>query len=463
LPLTELECLPRYATARTPERETLGRAAARVAKVLGSPLMPWQRQVADVALEVDVTGRLVYRDAVLTVPRQQGKSFLVLVLLLVRALLTPRTNAVYTAQSGLDARKKLAEDWLPAVQSSAIGTQVTAYLAPGRESLRFSNGSVVQLVASTAKSGHGMVLDLGVLDEAFAYGDARTEQALRPAMMTRPDPQLWVVSTAGTPDASPYLYERVQGGRLAVEAGVTEGLAYFEWSAPDDADPADPETWRSCMPALGRTVDEGAVRAAQQSMARSEFARAYLNRWVASMGEPLVNLDVWNALAEPDAARPDWVVLGLDVAPKGRSAAITAVGERDGLLYGSVLDHGEGTDWLLPALGRHVGTDRPYVLCDEKSVAHLLPEIKHAAGIDRVIALGVREVPGACEFWLRLVNEGKLRHRGEPELTVALDGAGQRSLGDGWAWSRSKSGADITPLVALTWACEFFRGSWGTS
>jgi hypothetical protein len=49
------------------------------------------------------------------------------------------------------------------------------------------------------------------------------------------------------------------------------------------------------------------------------------------------------------------------------------------------------------------------------------------------------------------------------ELAVALDGAGQRSLGDGWAWSRAKSGCDITPLTSLTFAVEFYRGSWGTS
>jgi len=180
------------------------------------------------------------------------------------------------------------------------------------------------------------------------------------------------------------------------------------------------------------------------------------------MGEAIIDLADWDAFAEPAAPRPEWVVLGVDVAPKGRSAAIVAVGERDGLLYASVLEHGEGSDWLLPRLAERVESAEGVVL-DGKAVAHLLPEIKALVGTDRVTELGARDVPAACEFWLRIVNEGKLRHRGEPELTVALDGAGQRSLGDGWAWSRRKSGTDITPLAALTWGVEFFRGSWGTS
>jgi phage terminase large subunit-like protein len=455
------ECAPRYATERT-GRQSLGRAAARVAKVLGQRLMPWQRQVVDTALEVGLDGRLVYRDVVLTVPRQQGKSYLVLVLLLTRALVASRQNAIYTAQTGLDARKKLVEDWLPTVQGSAIGPLVASYLAPGRESMRTANGSVIQLVASTAKAGHGMTVDLGVMDEAFAYTDARTEQALRPAMMTRPDPQLWVVSTAGTPDASPYLWERVQAGRLAAEAGLTESLCYFEWSADDDADPADPQTWRSCMPALGHTVDEDTVAAAQRSMPRGEFARAFLNRWVAQMGEPMVSLEHWQTLAEPKAKRPEWVVLGVDVAPQNQSAAIVAVGEDGNLLRSAVLEHGPGSDWVIPALERQrarLGELR--LMADKKACAALMPELERVSDF-KVSELDTGDVPAACEFWLKLVQESRLRHRGERELTIALDGAGQRKLGDGWAWSRRNSGADITPLVALTNATFFWLGSWGS-
>jgi hypothetical protein len=44
---------PRYATERSLERKTLGTAAARVANMLGIDLMPWQRELLDVALELD--------------------------------------------------------------------------------------------------------------------------------------------------------------------------------------------------------------------------------------------------------------------------------------------------------------------------------------------------------------------------------------------------------------------------
>ncbi len=49
----------------------MGPAVGMVARRLGMELMPWQQHVADVAFEVNPeTGRLAYREIVLTVPRR---------------------------------------------------------------------------------------------------------------------------------------------------------------------------------------------------------------------------------------------------------------------------------------------------------------------------------------------------------------------------------------------------------
>jgi hypothetical protein len=451
---------PRFCTPRT-DRATYGGEVAKLARLLGFTPMLHQQLFWDIALEHDPGGVLAYREIGWTISRQCGKSTALLLLMLWRCLRWAGQVVRYGAQSGMDARAKLADDWWPLLEHSPLAEVLTFRRQSGHEALIFESGSRLGLVASSEKSGHGSTLDTAILDESWAHADHRLEQSCRPAMVTRDNAQMYVVSTAGTERRSPFLFEKVQAGRQAAEAGITDGMAYLEWSAPDDADPSDPETWRRAIPALGVTISEATVRGDYLGMQRHEFMRSFLNMWTSTMGSPIVDLDEWATFAEPDAPRPEWVVLGADIGPKGKSAAITAVGERDGLLYAAVLEHGEGSDWLLPALARLV-TDRPYVIVDEKSMAHLLPEIKATCGVDHVIALTAREVPPACEFWLRIVNEGKLRHRGEPELAIALDGAGQRSLGDGWAWSRAKSGCDITPLTSLTFAVEFYRGSWGT-
>ena len=468
---------PRWATPRTPGRRTLGGAIGKVSKLLGTPFMPWQQGVADVAYELNEDGQFAYDTIVVTIPRQQGKTTLVRAVNVTRPLLNARQVVIYTAQSALDARKKWEADWIPAVKASPIGSQVRVVLAPGREAMWFTpTGSRLGIVATTEQAGHGDVIDQGTIDEAFSLQDARVEQSMRPAMMTRWNlargdlgAQLWIPSTAGILGKSPYLWDYVQRGRKAVESGVNEGLCYVEYSAPDDADPSDPATWWGCMPALGTTVLQRTVAAFQRSMKASEFARAFLNQWALSGEDPIVPLEHWQGLARPIAPRPPWVVLGLDIGPRDSAAAITAVGEAHVVgeaqagseLQSNVIESGQGTAWLLPALARAVERyGRPYVLVDEKHCAHLLPEIERVAGFDRVRPLRVTDITAAFAFWLRLVGERKLFHAGEPELTAALVGAGQRNVGDGLAWSRVKSGADITPLVAQTLAVSFWMGSW---
>lgn len=416
--------------------------------------MPWQQLVFDVALELDpVTNRLVYRTIVLTVPRQSGKTTLLLVLILLRALGAPRQGIRYTAQTGSDARDKWMDDWLPVLKSSVFSAHFKPRLTNGHEALIFSNGSLQSLLATTQKSGHGGTIDLGILDEAFAHPDARLEQALKPAMITRPQPQLYVVSTAGTPAKSPYLWDKVQSGRKMAEAGVTESVAYFEWSAADDLDPADPATWWSCMPALGYTVTEDAVASDFASMELGEFERAYLNRWKTAMTDPVIPLAVWNALADPESEPLDPVCFAFDVTPDRSAASISVAGRRsDGRSHVEVVERGRGTGWVPQRVAELVQEHKPRaVICDPAGPAgSLLPAL--AALEVEVLTVSAQEHAKACGLLYDAADEGTVRHLGNPDLAVALDGAVKRPLGDAWAWSRKNSSVDISPLVAATLA-----------
>src|SRR6056297_3105674 len=98
-------CPPKFATRRRPERQTFGHRLAKVADLLGQPLMPWQRFVADVACEFEPdTGLPAYREVFVTIPRQSGKTTLFLSWQLDRCLNWGRPQrSVFTAQTGKDA------------------------------------------------------------------------------------------------------------------------------------------------------------------------------------------------------------------------------------------------------------------------------------------------------------------------------------------------------------------------
>jgi len=444
----------RFATPRREDRRTFGAVASRVAGALKIDLMPWQRQVLDTALEVDTSGKLIYRDVTLTVPRQSGKSTLLLILWVTRCLLQPDQRAVYTAQSGLEARRKWSGDWLPTLEASPFAALLTVSRASGHERVVWANGSRQSLVATTTRAGHGDSLDLAILDEAFAHVDGRMEQALRPAMMTRPQPQFWVVSTAGTPDGSPYLLEKVERGRETAAAEVTEDVAYFEWSGADDADPADPATWRSCMPALGRTVTEESVKADFSAMERHEFERAYLNRWTRSKADPVIPIDTWTALEDADSKPTGRIALGVDISVDRSRACIAAAGKRsDGLWHVGILEYHRGTDWLEDALVRLARERRPHrVVIDAYAPADGLKRDLPSVAARRLYRTSAGEMAEAAGAFYDGVMQGEVRHRNPPELVIAIDGAARRTLGDRWAWARRSSGSDICPLVAATLA-----------
>jgi hypothetical protein len=287
-------CAARYATPRT-GRANLADAVARVAAELGTPLMPWQTQVLEVGTELDA-GRLVYRQVVCLVPRQSGKTSLAFALMVAYALSRPRTSIVFAAQTRLDARQRMLDDWLPMVAASRFAPLVTPRRGFGTEAMLLANGSRIGLTSTTRVGTHGQTLDLAVVDEAWSQTDDRLEAAIRPTMITRPDPQWWLISTAGD-ETSLWLRPKVEAGRLAAQVGEAGASAFFEWSAPDGADPGDPATWRAAMPALGHTVTEAAVAADLQLMPRAEFCRAYLDWWPdeAGAGWATFSQEAWEA------------------------------------------------------------------------------------------------------------------------------------------------------------------------
>ena len=454
LPISSADCKPRFSSPRT-DRKTYGGAVADIALALGTPLMPWQRHVVDVALEVDDAGRFVYDQVVLTVPRQAGKTTLLLAVMTWRALACDeRQHITYAAQSGVAARDKMLDEYWPVLQASPIGDVFTVRKTSGHEAIMASGGSRITITAATEKAGHGGSLDFPVIDEAFAYTDARLEQALLPAMRARrrflPGPQLWIVSTAGTL-TSTYLRGKVDAGRESVRAGADSGTAYFEWSADVDADPVDPATWWACIPSLGHTVDEDAIRAEFDTYTDiNEWRRAGLNQWITQQAEPVFADGVWEALADSGSQLVGDPVFGVDVSRDRSEAVICSAGwSADGRAHVEVVDSRNGSRWVVDRLVELYERWRGTVLLDGGSSAGSLIADLEAANVPLRI-MGSRDVARACGKFRDAVTDGVLVHLDQPLLNDAVQAAALRDLGDAQAWNRRNATASITALIAAS-------------
>jgi hypothetical protein len=428
---------------------------AKLAEALGKPFMPWQAYVADVALEVDAAGRFAYQLVLVTVPRQSGKTTLFGSVLDHRGLIVPQARCWFTQQSGKHAVDWLINEHWPLL--APFVPKVHLRRAAGSEHIKWlPSGGLIRPFPPTPDGLHGKTSDLVVVDEPWAFDLVRgtqLDQAIVPTQATRPNAQVWKVSTAGDATSTWWL-GTVEAGRAAVNAGRTSGICYFEWSCPDALDPCDAVSWPVYHPAYGHTVGPDAMQAALDMLGPDEFARAYGNKWVSTTAR-VIPLAAWRAAADDDPPLPEpgRLVLAFDVAVDRSDAAIVAAWrDADGTARVEVADQRPGVGWLLERLGELVERWRPLAVCfDEAGPALDVADAARRAGMQPV-GLKAKEYAAACVGLLdALVSDPPgVRYRPHPALDSAANDAARRALGDAWAWGRRQSAGSLACLTAAT-------------
>jgi len=435
------------------------------------PLMPWQEQVALVGGELDPdTGLPAYREVVVTVPRQSGKTSLLLAWKVQRALgWGGPQKIVYSAQTGNDARKKLVDDWTPVLEPRKARLGIRRILGGiGNEKVAFNNGSQIVLLASMEESGHGKTVHLGVRDELWADFDDRRAGALIPAMLTVASAQMVTASTAGT-DASVPWNRVVEEGRKIVDSGRLSDVAYFEWSAPDGADMTDEDLWWSWMPALGHTQTPAAIRHARDSasLTEGEFRRALGNLPTRS-DERLIPAAAWDVVCGNDVAPSGRLVFAVDVGEERDEASIVVVSAaRDVEVVEATSPDPQrrlrsGLGWLperIAELNANPEYGHPLWAYDSTG-----PVASVIDGLDPVLKrrmklrpLDGRDLPVACGQFFDDVAEARIRVHRDIALDLAVAGARRSFVGDRWKFVRKDSSTDVTSLVATTvglWAAS---------
>ncbi len=467
-----LLCPPRFGTPRNLDRATFGGEVGLIAAKLGMALMPHQQYIVDVAYEYVPADtpfgfELVYREVDMTFPRQSGKTALAMAAKVFRCTKFGRQNVMYTAQSRNAASKKFLKEHLFVLDHSPYkrSKAYTVRRSNGSEAITWKNGSEWGIDAPTTTAGHGDTLDMGDIDEAFAHQDDRVEEAMSPSMITRPSPQIWVYTTAGD-GQSFYWYRKLLAGRKACEDGDAGAVAFFEWSAPDDADPADEDVWGACSPALGYTITLAALRIEWQRAQRkgvegvAMFRRSYLNQWpeVPVLDDQpglwqVITAEQWKAVEDRESVLAGQVAFAVDTTPDRAWSSICAAGTRlDGVGHLELIDHRPGTDWVPSRVAELIDRWKPagFAVDPSSPAASMLVELEKAHG-KLIRKPTAREHAQAAGELMDATTQHIYRHRDQPELTAAVSSARKRLLGDAWAWDRSGT-APISPLVAATLA-----------
>lgn len=460
-----------------PYGSSAGQEAVELAASAGLHLDPWQQDILVDSLGERPDGTWSAFEVAVIVSRQNGKGSILEARELAGLLLFGERLILHSAhemKTASEAFRRIRDLFTNNDDMRRRVARVT--LQRGDEGIELKNGARLRFVARSSGSGRGFTGDCVILDEAYAV-TADQIDAMLPTLSARPNPQVWYTSS---PPLDGDSGEQLFSLRERAEAGTSD-LAYFDFGAAGDlsdlrsVDMDDRTLWAATNPAYGIRISERFVAAERQALTDQGFARERLGIWPSQLaiGDGVIDPGVWADLADAAAAGGDIVALAVDITPQRDWAAIVAAGDAaQGLPRIRILDHGPGVEWLLPRILELNERMRPVCWAlDEKSGAGTLILPMERAGIvrmppptdDRDPRKGpqrgqlwvptVQQYGAACATFTDTVRHGQLVHSGQLPLTVAIDGAKTRPLGDGsWAWGRKVGSADISPLVAATLA-----------
>jgi phage terminase large subunit-like protein len=422
------------------------------------PLDEWQEQALEAAMGERQDGRWASKFVGLSVPRQNGKSQIIVARALAGVLLFGEKMIIISAHE-TDTAREVWKRLIDVVEDNpTLEARVTGRMdAINREFLSFGKGAnkqTIKLKARRAGGSRGFSADCLLLDEAQILGK-RAWGSIVPTMSARANPQAWLFGTPPTEDDDPFAFSRVRKSSIAKKVRH----CWLEWSADPDDDFDDPATWAKANPSYGVRISEEACADDRAAMDDEQFALERLGMWEEVGQNNIIRPSDWAACRDTESQIARQTYFALDVSPLQSWAAIGVCGAReDGLPHVEVIEHRESTSWVVP---RMVELDQRwpnlcvYIAAGSAAVS-LVPDLKDA-GLT-VEVMPASDAAPSCGHFYDAATSAAMRHMGQPVLDAALSAAARRNVGDGaWAWGRRKSTVDITALYAVTTALWAFH------
>lgn len=439
----------------------------------GDEFDAWQDGLGQVVLGLrdDGTFAATVGGITLSIPRQVAKTFIVMRIVVALCTLYPNLTVLWTAH-----RLRTATFTFKNVKAMVLRRSVRGHLQPGtndgtgirdangEQEIPFRNGSRIMFGAREAGFGRGFdKVDIEVFDEAQILTLKALEDMVAATNQSRFEygALLFYMGTPPRPSDPGEVFGERRKEALAHKAGapdfgppvVGEDAVYVECSADPDADPEDQAQWAKANPSFPhRTPLRSLLRLRKNLPGVDSWMREALGVWDADeVQEGPISLARWHQLADGTSmATDETLTLALDAPMDRKSACFVVAGRRADNLRHIAIRH-----WV-PAhkLGELVMTAK--ILCDGHKTDLLLPPRSPAlAWRDDLEAAGctVTEVKPAAfaeaqQVIEQAVADGSVRHRGQPEMTAAVQGLAARQSGDSSPWSRRSSSSNVAPLFA---------------
>lgn len=443
-------------------------------------LLEWQRWLLIHALELlpgpDKIFR--FRTVLLLVARQNGKTVLMVYLILWRLFTDGAKTVVGTAQS-LDIAE---EAWELAVAVAEAIPELDeeikhARKTNGKQALILHGRQRYKIAAASRRGGRGLTGDMVLLDELREHQTWAAYSAVSKVTISRARAQVWGVSNAG--DAASVVLRHLRTVALAAMDGSSadvedrddvdgSAVGLFEWSAGEDPETGQPrsvwdrEGWALANPSMGYSgLSERSIAAAAATDPEWVFRTEVMCDFVNTAGAGPFPNGSWAKTRVPTVERDTGKIATycVDLSHDRTMASIAiAYWDTDGRRRVEIAARRAGTDWIIPWLlspSRRVKPDFVTMQSRGAPVSSMKDDFE-AAGID-LVEWGGSDLAG----WTGVFYDGirrtmddeddivlTLTHGDQPAFDLAANTARIKPLNDGWVIDRRSSPEDAAPLVA---------------
>jgi phage terminase large subunit-like protein len=426
-------------------------------QIIEGGFMPWQKWLAVQSLKLKPDGRYFHPITVATVARQNGKSTYMLARIAMGLFHWDESLQVGSAHrlvTSLEQFRSLvaiieAHDDL-AKQVKRIRWQ------HGAEEIETLTGNRFVIKAGGSAARGLSKPEVVHLDELREMKDLDSFAALRYTLMAAKNPQVNCFSNAG--DSHSVVLNLLKERGMAAAAGAVDDIGYFEWSSPTEV--LSIENAAYANPGLGITIHPDNIKAVFNDPIEVVMTEV-LCRWVQTISS-VVGSAEWNECLDEDIdldpEKLTW--MAIDCSPDRRFAALVAAQKLGNEKFIVKLLHTWENSVQLD--DREIANDAAKY-CREYPIEHLLYSRRTSGAVAaRMQPAGIpiydmdSDYPQSCDEMLGAINSGRLKHRGQSELTTQMLSAVQLRRGDGgWVLGRRASQSAIPACVATALVSHF--------
>ncbi len=427
----------------------------------GTPLLEWQKLVLRRWLAEDEEGNFVNLECGLAVPRQNGKTEII-VARIIYGIIFRKAKGLYTAQQEdtADEVTKRVQNFFYDNPHEEIFNLLTPRFRKKPENynfIEFESGARYKFKTRTRMGGLGTTNDDLIMDEAADVIDSHQSTLMSTTSAAKSgNPQIIYAGTPPMAETVGKVFSRIRKSKLTGGKG-----AWTEWSTKSLTDKFDEDAWYDTNPSLGYFLLLSVVRAESESMLDDDFNRMRLGWWSGVEDNRAISQSDWDDLynEKPEYDTSFKPVYAIKYSPD-RSSYSLAVAQPlvSGKIHVEIIMHrpmSEGFQKLSKWLIKMWRESSKIIIDGTTGQAILYEEITHG-GVPKkkIVQPSMKEIVDAHQFMRDAIDSKELSQYNQPILNQTVRATKERPLGryGGFGWESMSNDLSTSALDAATFA-----------